>query len=166
MPAGTDTYEIHKIKLGEEILCSGGSIRLRVWGTSMLPSVWPGDVVIVEGYAVTSVVCGDIILYEANDSFFVHRVIGKSEDGVGWFTRGDALPQDDPAITKSQLLGRVSVIYRNGRTIVPKRGLAPLMRAAGWILSNSDHLRSLALRLHSLRNRTRPDGVAHLARYF
>jgi len=168
MPAGTDTYEIHKIKLGEAILRSGRSIRLRVLGTSMLPSVWPGDVVSVEGHAVGAVVSGDIILYEANDSFFVHRVVEKSrnKNQAQWITRGDAMPQSDPAVRECQLLGRVSSICRGSRIITPARRLTPLTRAVGWVLCHSYFVRNLALRFHSFRIRRGLNPFVHFARYF
>ncbi|HEV7218796.1 MAG TPA: signal peptidase I, partial [Terriglobales bacterium] len=157
MPAGTDTYEIHKITLGEEILRSGGSIRLRVLGTSMLPSVWPGDIVNIEGQTVDAIICGDIVLYKARDSFFVHRLIERSEteNRIQWITRGDSMPQADPAVPESHLLGRVSSICRRGRTIIPNRKLTFLTRAAGWVLCHSDSVRSLALRVQSFRVRQR-----------
>ncbi len=168
MPAGTDTYETHKIKLGEDILRSGGSIRLRVLGTSMLPSVWPEDIVSVEGRAVGAVACGDIVLYEADNSFFVHRAVGKSGDKnqVQWITRGDSMPQADPAVPESHVLGRISSISRGGRIIIPKRRLKLLMRIAGWALCHTAPLRSMALRLHSLRIRRRSNPSIHFARYF
>lgn len=166
MPAGTDTYETHKIKLGKEILRSGASIRLRVMGTSMLPSVWPGDIINVEGSSVVAVVCGDIVLYEADDSFFVHRVVGKAGDKneVQWITRGDSMPQADPAIPESHVLGRVSSICRRRRTITPKWRLRLIVRMAGWVLCHSDSLRSVTLRLHSFSLRRRSNTL--VARYF
>ncbi len=168
MPAGNDNCETHKMKLSAEVLRAGGSIRLKVLGTSMLPSVWPGDIVSIEGGAVAAVARGDIVLYESDDGFFVHRIVEtlRTEESLHLVTRGDAVPQNDPIISKPQLLGRVSSIYRGGRTIVPKRQLAPLMRAAGWVLCNSDSLRSLALRVHSFRTRPRTNGFVHLARFF
>jgi signal peptidase I len=168
MPAGTDTYEAHKIKLGEDILRAGGSIRLRVLGTSMLPSVWPGDIVSVEGQAADAVACGDIVLYEADNSFFVHRVVGKSGDKnqVQWITRGDSMPQADPAVPESHVLGRVFSICRGRRTITPRRSLRLFMRMAGWALCHSESLRSVALRVHSLRIRRGSNNLTHFARYF
>ena len=168
MPAGTDTYETHKIKLSAEILRAGGSVRLRVLGTSMLPSIWPGDVISIDGRAIASVRSGDIVLYEANDGFFVHRLVEKLgiENQAYWITRGDAMPQSDPAVPESHLLGYVSSICRSGRTLNPKPRLTPLMRAAGWVLCRSDSLRSVALRLQSFRMRPKSNTLAHFARYF
>jgi signal peptidase len=171
MPFRTDTSEPHKIKLASEILRAGGSIHLRVLGMSMLPAVWPGDVVTVDGLGVDATVCGDIVLYQNDDRFFVHRLVEKpespkftkSEDRLRLITRGDAMPHRDPKITRSQFLGRVSSIQRNGRTIFLKSKWVPLMRVTGWMLCYCDTARSVALRLHAFRTRQRSEFPIHSA---
>jgi hypothetical protein len=171
MPFRTDTSESHKIRLASEILRAGGSIRLRVLGMSMLPAVWPGDVVTIDGLCVDGTVRGDIVLYEKNDRFFVHRLIGKpespksqsSEDRLRLVTRGDSMPHPDPMITRSQFLGRVSSIQRTGRTIFLKPKWMPLMRATGWMLCYCDTARSVVLRLHAFRTRQRSKFPIHSA---
>ena len=40
------------------------SVRLRVYGESMLPSLWPGDVVEIESCSLEEVVSGEIVLAE------------------------------------------------------------------------------------------------------
>jgi hypothetical protein len=162
----TDTREIHKIELGAEILRTGGSVRLRVLGTSMLPSIWPGDLVDIEGRALETLVPSDIILYQTERGLVVHRLLEKSQVENYLITRGDSMSQDDPMVTKSQLLGRVSSIRRNGRRFLPKPKLAPLMRTIGRILCYSDSLRNLALRFHSLRIQPRVQSSRGLARLF
>jgi hypothetical protein len=174
MPFRTDTSEPHKIKLASEILREGGSIRLRVLGMSMLPAVWPSDAVTIDGLDVDATVCGDIVLYEKNDRFFVHRLVRKpespkspesqnSEDRFRLVTRGDSMPHEDPMITRSQFLGRVSSIQRNGRTIFLKPKWVPLMRATGWMLCYCDTARSVALRLHAFRTRQGSEFPIHSA---
>lgn len=148
----TDNNELHKMELGAEVLRAGGSIRLKVLGLSMLPSVWPGDIVSVEGGSMDAIAPGDVVLYSRDDRFFIHRVIETSESG--FIIRGDAAPQSDPAIARSHVLGRVSGIRRNGKTITPKPGLAGVMRILGWILCYCDSLRSAVLRMQSMPNTT------------
>jgi signal peptidase len=171
MPFRPDTRESHKIKLASEILRAGGSIRLQVAGTSMLPAVWPGDVVTIDGLGVDATAYGDIVLYEKNNRFFVHRLIGKpgspksqnSEDRFRLVTRGDSMPHEDPMITKSQFLGRVSSIQRNGRTIFLKPKWVLLTRVTGWMLCYCDTARSVALRLHAFRTRQGSNFPIHSA---
>ncbi len=151
MPDTAESNDLHKIKLGAEMLRTGGSIRLKVLGLSMLPSVWPGDIVSIEGGSINAIMPGDIVLYSRDGRFFIHRVIEMSE--LGFITRGDAAPQSDPIIARSHVLGRVSGIQRNGKSITPKPGLANMMRILGWILCYGDSLRSAVLRMQSMLTR-------------
>ncbi|MGH9511026.1 MAG: S24/S26 family peptidase [Terriglobales bacterium] len=160
----------HKAELSADVLRASGSVRLRVMGASMLPSVWPGDVVTVARRDAATIVPGDLVLHENDGRFFVHRVIEKmnagadwmgKEDGIHFVTQGDAVPQPDPPFTSAQLLGRVSSIQRNGRTIIPNRRLAPFMRAIGRIFCYSDILSNFALRVHSFRSQRKPNPSAH-----
>jgi signal peptidase len=151
----TQTLENCKADLAVEALRAGGSIRLQVLGSSMLPSVWPGDIVNVDGGPIDEIVPGDIVLCERESRFFVHRLVGRyeSQSGVFWITRGDSMPQNDPLFSDGQLLGRVSSIHRNGRATSPKGQRSEFSRLLGWMLCHSDSLRNLALRLHALRGR-------------
>src|ERR1700758_403813 len=67
-----------KCELAGEVLRSSGKLRLRVTGCSMLPAVWPGDTLFVERTTRESVEEGDIVLYERDRRFFVHRVVRKT----------------------------------------------------------------------------------------
>ena len=162
------SYVNEKIPLAAEILRAGGAVRMRVLGTSMLPTMWPGDVVRIEGLSAECAIPGEIVLYETKERFFLHRLIEKSEVRglLHLVTRGDSMPQDDPKIAKSQLLGHVSSICRNGRTMTPALRLSPVMWAAGWTLCYSNTLRNLALRLHSRRQQgfsNSPEGLSLIA---
>jgi Peptidase S24-like len=153
--------ESEEMPLAADILRGGGSICIRVLGTSMLPTVWPGDMVTIDAHSIGKVTLGQIVLYETDDRFFVHRLVGKSEvkNLPHLVTRGDSMPQDDPKIARSQLLGCVSSICRNGRTIIPAPRLSPFAGAIGWTMCYSSTLRNLALRLHSFRTRQRSIGI-------
>jgi len=152
MPA---TGEDHKLNLAAEILRSGGTIRMKVLGTSMLPSIWPGDVLTVEGTPCEQLVPGDIVLAARDARFFVHRLIAKSSQpgSSDWITRGDSLSHDDPPVAASHLLGRVSAIQRKNRWIAPSRQVSIVGHALAWMLCHWDSLRSVALHIHSLRMR-------------
>jgi len=62
-------------KLAAEVLRSTGELRLRVTGTSMLPAVWPGDVLSVRGGDVTEALPGDIVLFGREGKLVAHRVV-------------------------------------------------------------------------------------------
>jgi len=159
MPLVTETRETHKLDLAVEVLGSSGAIRLRVLGTSMLPSIWPGDVLRIENKPGNEMVPGDIVLVARDGRFFVHRLIEKHDSE--WITRGDSLPQNDAAVTQVQVLGKVSTIHRKGRVMVPNRRVTPSLRTLAWILCHRDSLRNIALHLHSF-----PQKLAFLSRLF
>jgi hypothetical protein len=146
----TEAREVHKLELAAEVLASGGALRLQAMGTSMLPSIWPGDVLSIEHKAGGEIVLGDIVLVARDGRFFVHRLMGKSESG--WITRGDSLPQDDEPVAEDQVLGLVSLIHRRSRVVVPRRRVSPFRRTLAWMLCRWDFWRNVALRVHSFWN--------------
>jgi len=140
----TEIREGHKLSLAADILRASGSIRLRALGTSMLPSIWPGNVLNIKSMTAEDAATGDIVLFEHDDRFFIHRLIEKRD--LEWTTRGDSLPHDDPAVSPSAFLGRVSAIHRGHRVIVPKAQPSLPLRAIAWALGHCDLLLRLALR--------------------
>jgi hypothetical protein len=149
MPAIEDVREDHKIDLATEVLNSGGTIRLRALGTSMLPSIWPGDVLVIESTVDTELLPGDIVLVARDDRFFVHRLIKRH--GSRWITRGDAVPQNDPAARASELLGRVSAVHRKHRIVIPKRRISLTARTLAWLFCHWNFFGRVVLRVHSMR---------------
>jgi signal peptidase I len=145
-----DLLDAPQLGLVAEVLASGGAIRLRVRGTSMLPTLWPGDVLAIEGTSCQASVAGDIVLVRRN---FVHRVKGKHicNDHLWLITQGDAVAQVDPFVDDSQLLGKVLFIQRNRRVIVPRRQRSTAARLLAWVLCHCDRFRSICLRMHSFR---------------
>jgi hypothetical protein len=141
---------VHGVGLAAEILASGSKVRLRAFGSSMLPSLWPGDILTIESARCQTPVPGDIVLVLLNQRPFIHRVKEKRDcDGrLQWITRGDAVPQDDPPAANAELLGRVTSIERNNRIIVPRRRLSTAARLLAWMLCHWDRFRSICLRLH------------------
>ena len=143
--------ENQKISLAAEILRRGDSISIRVRGMSMLPTIWPGDLVTIAPCTPDPLVPGEIVLHQNSDRVFIHRLVAESctTNFDLLITRGDSMPNPDPAIPKSQVLGRVVSICRNGRTIIPACKLPFHARALGWMACYSTTVRSLALRFHS-----------------
>ena len=61
------------------------------------------------------------------------------------------MPQNDPPVAATELLGRVMNIRRGSRSFVPARRVGLAYSAFGWVLCRSDRLRGLVLRLHAAR---------------
>jgi SOS-response transcriptional repressor LexA len=136
-----------KLDLIIEALRSRGTVRLKALGTSMLPSVWPGDQLTIQSAAHDDVVPGDIVLAVHNDRVFVHRLVEKSasQNSFWCITKGDAMPQKDPPAAASELLGRVVSIQRGNRSFSPSRRVSLVHSVLARMFCNSDCVRNLAL---------------------
>jgi len=141
--------------LAAEILRGGGTVHVKAWGNSMLPTLWPGDLLTIQRAAFEELLAGDIVLVLRNGRFFIHRFVEKQEvqDRLSVVTRGDAMPDSDPPASASQLLGRVAVVRRAERIFVPARRVSPFHSALAWALCHSDRIRTLTLRMHEARRR-------------
>jgi hypothetical protein len=152
MPASPELWEHCKVELAESALRNGNRLRLRALGSSMLPSLWPGNEITIEKIAGRDMVPGDVVLVRNDDRFLVHRLIAILPDAAPcrFITRGDSLPQSDPPAAEHQLLGRVLEVRRGNRRFVPARRLSQNARLFAWLLCRSDTLRRLTLRAHWL----------------
>jgi signal peptidase I len=146
-----------KCELADEVLRSAGCLRLQVMGWSMLPSVWPGDVLVIDRATSKQVSKGDIVLFRRDRRLFVHRVLRKAgESGnAAVLTRGDALPATDPPVSSNDLLGKVSLILRNGQAIEPRQRWRIFERAIAALARHSDIAARIVVGLHGLRQTPR-----------
>jgi signal peptidase I len=158
MPSMLETREDPKLGLATEILRCRGTVHLKAWGTSMLPSVWPGDMLTIQGAAYDEVVPGDIVLVLRRNRFVVHRLVERrrGQDCLWWITKGDAMPHSDPPAAASELLGRVSGIRRANRNFVPSQRVSLSRRALAWMLCHWDRFRNLTLRIHAAHMQAGP----------
>lgn len=143
----------------EEILRAGGTVKMRVFGQSMLPSIWPGDVIVVDGAVREQITTGDIAVCHRHNRFFAHRVRKMVETASfrQFLTRGDSVIDDDPPFHAEEILGRVIQIWRGGRPWVPVR--RPWVRGLGSILARCSQLRNLALRIREKTTRLGDRGM-------
>jgi len=142
MSSATASDAAHSIKceLAAESLRSSGALRLQVTGWSMLPAVWPGDTLMVERANLNTISEGDIVLFVRDRRLFAHRVVASSHrDGdLQLVTKGDAMPSQDAPISDAELLGKVSRIVRNGRSIEPSRSLRISERVIAALVRSSE----------------------------
>ena len=154
-------------ELAAEVVRSFGSLRLRAVGGSMLPTVWPGDLLHVRGYDATKALPGDIVVFKRDGRLVTHRVVEvrSQESGVRsreqppmtrhptplltFVTRGDRVRHNDAPISRHEILGRVSAIERGSRRFSPRQSAAG--RLASWILCRSDLATRVVLGLRCWR---------------
>jgi len=126
--------------LVEEVVRSFGKVRLRVLGTSMAPSVLPGDLISIERAELDEISLGEIVLFFRDERLFVHRVVSRDVtcERPGLITRGDRLAYNDPPASAAELLGRVTSIERGRRRFEPGRGVTGWNRFIARVLRTSD----------------------------
>lgn len=114
--------EIVRCELAAQVLRSFGRLRLRANGASMLPAIWPGDILCVRSHNASAALPGEIVLYKREGRLFAHRVVKRTlhKNSVQWVTRGDSLDANDPPISGHELLGRVTAINRGNRRVHPR----------------------------------------------
>jgi hypothetical protein len=147
----TDTRSELKGQLFLEVLKSFGQAKLAVTGTSMLSSIWPGDILEVRRQNAAEIFPGEVVLFERDGRLFAHRVVEKvgGHERTLLITRGDGLRAPEPPVSPEELLGRVTAIVRGARRIEPR--VSRWGRAASWVLSRSDLCTSLALHFRRLQ---------------
>jgi len=132
-----DTHAV-KCELASEVLASSGALRLRVTGWSMLPTVWPGDTIMIERTDRDAASAGDIVLFRRDRRLFVHRVVGRFTEDSTILTCGDAMPRPDLPVADRDVLGRVVAILREGKCIRPSRDLSLSSRAVAAAVRRSE----------------------------
>jgi signal peptidase I len=151
IPIVSEQSEAHALKceLAAHVLLSYGNLRLKVTGWSMLPSIWPGDVLVIDRVERTQISDGDIVLCRRDRRLIVHRVTNLSLLETSFLvTRGDAMPAPDLPVFERDLLGRVSRIARRGRQIVPRRKLSAAQQAIALLVGRSRTAAKVIIGLH------------------
>jgi signal peptidase I len=154
-PAASRPSETHALKceLASEVLRSSGQLCLQATGWSMLPTIWPGDVILIEPARASEICAGDIVVFNTSRQFVAHRVVATTRGRVGstLHTQGDALPCQDAPLLCRDLMGKVSMILRNGRCIKPRKTLRTSERVVATALQHSEFAARVVIGLHGMR---------------
>jgi signal peptidase I len=155
----------------EEVLHIPGAVSLRVASCSMLPVLWPGDVIAVRRVEDRDITPGKLVVYLAKDflvrqtvrwdpaaesmtngvvvtMFTVHRAVRWERGAL--ITRGDAIPVDDSPVQPASILGEVVAIQRRRARLVPKEQLTGAQKLFCFFLHRVPRLPILVMRLYSL----------------
>jgi hypothetical protein len=135
-----------------EVLHSRGTVQLRATGASMLPTLWPGDLLTIQSRKLERVQAGELALYSREGRFFIHRVVRKRlvAGEPALVTRGDCMSQDDPPVRPAELLGTVTGIARDGSWLAPATRLGWLQLTFARLFCHWDLFRRVVLRLHGV----------------
>lgn len=108
-------YTLIKKSLKQNKLC------FKALGSSMLPFVRNGDFVEIRSTDIDNISIGDIIFFEKDKRFFLHRLLKKNENE--YITKGDNMPNFDIPINSNNILGKLTIIKRENRVIDPNSSL-------------------------------------------
>jgi len=152
--------------LAADVLRGTSRLRLQVRGESMLPTLWPRDVVEISSCSIEEARPGEIVLALRDGRFFLHRLRARLGAG-GFLLQGDSMPVPDPRFPDDALLGRL--VFRGDRHGIPlsaendrARRLAnphPILALRPWswvigrLLCYCRPARRLALKLHAFTER-------------
>ncbi len=154
MEAGTDIFDRVGCELVAQSVRAGHEVRLRVTGSSMLASIWPGDALTVRPLRDATASEGEVVVFTREGRLFAHPIVGKLESlgSAQLITRGDAHDQCDPPVPASEILGTVASISRGGREL--PFSLSPARRLLSFAIRHSDFIRRAALKIHSVRRQS------------
>ena len=138
-----------KVDLVAEALALKGTIRLRVTGASMLPTIWPGDVLTVRRLESEELQEGDVAVLRCGGRLITHRVIRKYGESV--VVQGDAKLKADAPVRREDVFGSVVAVHRRGREVTVARKTAA-RAMVGCALGSWQLLTRIAVRLHAAVN--------------
>jgi signal peptidase I len=144
-----------QLDLAAEVLRRFGEVQIVEMGRSMIPSIYPGDLLTIRSGEKSAVRCGDIVLHLRAGRFCVHRVTRTwQESGTLMFaTWGDAAVQQDPPFDENQLLGRVTAVVRRGKPVEFAQKDTLRMKALRHSVRKSQAFATFLLRWHLLHTR-------------
>jgi len=120
------------------MLRKGHQVKFSAPGDSMYPTICDGDIVTVMPIETGSISIGDILLYRHRSGVTAHRVTRIAKSGADhsqhsahtpqssdlspqhlFFFRGDAALVFDDPVSADHILGKVTLVEREGRRIDP-----------------------------------------------
>lgn len=153
---GDQRFESPKHLLAQELLMNSGRVQIRALGLSMLPCIWPGDVLTIQSVETRTdnaqtvdINTGDIVAAKRNGRWVVHRVAGRSATHV--VTRGDCIPGNDSPVHIEDVIGKVVLVTRGNEQFVPRPALSCSQRWLAWLLCHFTFFRNTMLNLHRAR---------------
>jgi signal peptidase I len=146
-----------KCELVEEVLSQSGFVCVRVTGYSMLPSIWPGDTLLIQRRSLQQARKGNILVFLRSKRLVAHRLISAAEsvEKSSFIAQGDALPSADYPVSPSKVLGIVTRIIRRGKNISPSSRLKSYQRLVGILAWRSNVIARILICVQSIYSMAR-----------
>ena len=143
-----EVIQAERTALAADVLRRFGRLRMQVHGESMLPVLWPRDVVEFVRCSIAEVRPGEIVLAQRGGQFYVHRFVARRHPN-GFLLRGDSMPAADPAFPDESLLGRLVSRAGHATNGRPPLQLRPWSWALGRLIAHSETTRRVTLKFHA-----------------
>lgn len=139
------------IEIIKAVLESGHSVELPATGYSMFPTLKPGDKVVIKPLDKGEFPKpGQVVIYELNNVFVMHRLIEITEGSAGdqlFITRGDSGMEYDKPWQQQQVIGVVISYKRDGKehlinTLIPGTWRYLFNRRILWLFNKIKSLDS------------------------
>lgn len=132
-----------------DVLRQGCRVPVTLNSSSLIPLAYSGETLVVEGCNAQDLRVGELIVFESDEGFVAHRIIGKEKRQThSWFlTAGQEACVPDAWIPDGVIVGRV-VEIREGPQATASRGVPGKWR--GWFWAWKIRTRC---HLHCLRTR-------------
>jgi signal peptidase I len=102
-------------ELVAEVARRFGEVRFRATGISMMPAIWPGDILTIRQCGMADLQLGQIVLYRRGKELVAHRVTRIHDNLLT--TRGDSICHEDSPVPESAIVGQVVSIVHRGRSV-------------------------------------------------
>ncbi len=140
-----DTVTLAQLPDLSDLLLTSGKVRLRIASRSMVPTLRPGDEIVVARVTAELPQPGDLVLFEQRGQLICHRVVTVSGHAI--LTRGDATRSPGEWIHRTHVIGKVVGIKKRAVWV----GLSGRLRRLGpGLLRWIPRLRRYHLRQNSL----------------
>ena len=105
-----------------DVLHNGSHCRFQTTGYSMSPFIKGGDVITISPL-LSSLGIGDVVafIHPVTSRLAIHRVVGRKGDS--YLIKGDNTHDTDGLVHKAKILGYITGVERNGRSV--SLGLGP-----------------------------------------
>lgn len=99
-------------------MSKGENIKVKILDKGMMPTIKIGDIAEIQPIQAMNLKSGQIIFYRQSETFLARRIVEVSFKRGGEFTvKGDALDKPEPTVNASQIIGRITVLERDGEVV-------------------------------------------------
>lgn len=134
-----------------DVIRRGHCVPVKLNSSSLIPLAYSGETLVVEGCNAEQLRVGELVVFESDEGFVAHRIIGKQRrQARSWFqTAGQEASVPDAWIPDGVIVGRV-VEIRGGSQVTASRSVPGKWRGRlwAWKIRTRCHLHCLRMRFN------------------